>query len=388
MTNKMKINDLTCSLHMPYAVAVRKDDEGNEIPVSLPPVAYQQAYPVDEYPACPDNWMHGSSKAGSYFVAVEEGKGMWLDFNECGSHTHEVAVVISVQGLNPITGQKQTELVLEQYGDKCPIHDCEFQQDRFCPECEFKWPAQNYLATTGTTRGYFWIDGFRSADGQVRQYVFTAEKMKGVAAQVIGEERVFAIGVAFFLSKEKKPVPEHTPTYIRAMYDSVACGEKTFDKPIFLSSLHTPDNWIYNTKEIVYSSSLGDTRGLTIGKTKSFLSPISSNSTKASHHANSPETICSVDKEILTGAIIEPEDRSIKENNSIEEIDVKLEIGQGGLINQTLHADPKSPDYWENEPAGFLYINYCTKSQMKQILDAGKRQEKKDGFLENLERTV
>ena len=66
----------------------------------------------------------------------------------------------------------------------------------------------------------------------------------------------------------------------------------------------------------------------------------------------------------------------------------KLEIGQGGLINQTLHADPKSPDYWENEPAGFLYINYCTKSKMEEILNAGKRQEKKNGFLENIEKVI
>lgn len=70
------------------------------------------------------------------------------------------------------------------------------------------WPEQNYLATTATRHGLLWLDGFRAKDGQVRQYVFTQDTTRGVAAQIIGDERVYALGIAFFLSKNPKPRPE------------------------------------------------------------------------------------------------------------------------------------------------------------------------------------
>jgi hypothetical protein len=54
-----------------------------------------------------------------------------------------------------------------------------------------------------------WIDGFRNEKGEVRQYVITEDEASGVAAQLIGEDRVFAIGFAFYKSKEPKPVPKY-----------------------------------------------------------------------------------------------------------------------------------------------------------------------------------
>src|SRR5690606_10809222 len=110
-------------------------------------------YVVDEYPSCPDTWMNGSSKASSYFVGVKEGHGMWLDFNKLQEHEHDVAVVISVQGVNPITGQKTSALRLEKYETKCPVHDKEFGQENFCKDCGFKWPSQNFISTNATPKG-------------------------------------------------------------------------------------------------------------------------------------------------------------------------------------------------------------------------------------------
>jgi hypothetical protein len=194
---------------MPEALKTRTDEHGNEVANGLPPHCPIDAHVVDEYPACPDTWMHGSSKASSYFLGVEEGRGMWLDFtgNSYG-HKHDVAIVVSVQGVNPITGQQQRGLNLEQYRNQCPVHKVDFKQDRFCPKCKYSWPAQNYLATT--TNHPLWIDGFRTADGKVHQYIMTADEQRGVAAQVIGDDRVYAIGVAFYLSKEEKPQPKYT----------------------------------------------------------------------------------------------------------------------------------------------------------------------------------
>lgn len=222
----MKVNDLQCAFHMPPALMPKfrrknskvlwdsKDDiedRGEEIVQNLPPGAPRFAFSVDDYPACPPNWMHGSGKASSYWLPARPGCGMWLDFNYNYEHSHHVAVVVSIQGINPITGQKTNGLRLEQYRENCPVHNTPFGQNRFCEECGHEWDAQNYISTNTTPRGLFWIDGFRGGDGEVRQYVFTEETCKGVAAGIIGEDRVFAIGVAFYLSKEPKAVKPLAP---------------------------------------------------------------------------------------------------------------------------------------------------------------------------------
>ncbi len=85
----MQVNDLTCELNMPLARKGKKQR-------GLPPYNKRSAFAVDEYPASPTNWMHGSDKASSYFVPVESGYGMWLDFNGCWSHANRVAIVISI----------------------------------------------------------------------------------------------------------------------------------------------------------------------------------------------------------------------------------------------------------------------------------------------------
>jgi uncharacterized protein YegL len=186
--SKMNVNGFSVTINMPESVKSKDDADDN----ALPPYAPVVAHVVDEYPASPSNWMHGSSKASSYFVGVKPEHGMWLDFNDNSKNERDVAIVVSVQGINPITGQKTSELRLEKYEKSCPVHNEEFAQERFCKSCGFKWPAQNYLSSTGTPKGEFWMDGFRSPDGKVRQYIFTEEQARGIANSVIGDDRVFA----------------------------------------------------------------------------------------------------------------------------------------------------------------------------------------------------
>jgi len=103
----------------------------------LPPHDEQPAYIVDEYPACPEDWMHGSTTAGSYFVPTKTGRGMWFDFTGNMSNRHHVAIVISVQGINAITGHptnKKEWLGLQQIKNKCPIHNCKLGHNRYCEE--------------------------------------------------------------------------------------------------------------------------------------------------------------------------------------------------------------------------------------------------------------
>ena len=207
----MEVSGLRCSLHSPAAVKSRYDGAGTELVSGLPPYALRNGFNVADFDAaCPSDWRRGDLGAASYFVAVENGNGLWLDFNENSSNTHDVAALISIQGINPLTGDQVTfeTLRMEQYRSTCPRHGTPLGSENFCTPCGYKVPPQNYLAGEAS-RGRFWLDGFRTADGTVRQFALTTEKGRGVADQLIGNAKTYAISVAFYLSKEPKPVPQY-----------------------------------------------------------------------------------------------------------------------------------------------------------------------------------
>jgi len=321
---------------MPKVVRRVKNADGSEGTAGLPPYAPRAAFSVDEYPASPDAWMHGSGEASSYFVPIQPEHGMWLDLTGNSHHTHHVAAVVSVQGVNPLTGLKADPMRLEQYRLRCPKHDVEFQQDRFCPECKFKWHPQNYLCSNSGSA--FWIDGFRTEDGTVRQYYFTEEECKGVAAQVLGKDRVFAIGVAFYLSKEPKPKPSYGHIYMCSSIGG-AYGATAYNA--------APD---YNMGlESLCAQPKGQTmRGGSPRRTRGL--------TKSAENYK----------------------REVEANQKM------LEIGAGAKIHQTIGADPENLDFWQDKPAGLIYINYCDEATADRIIEAGKRDEYADGFLAGL----
>ena len=78
-------------------------------------------------------------------------------------------------------------------------------------------------------------------------------------------------------------------------------------------------------------------------------------------------------------ASVEAEITPIKESEG-----KKLEVGAGAKIDQKIFADPQNLDFWEQEPAGFIYINYCDEETVKKIIAAGKREESTEGFLDGL----
>lgn len=311
-SNVMTVNGLTCGLHMPNArhQEFRRVGEGmEEVEQGLPESALQVVYNVDDYPACPEGWMRGSANSASYFVAVEPEKGMWLDFNRNQSgHSYHVAVLISVQGVNPLTVHRTEGIRLEQYRTSCPVHNEPFEAQRFCRACGYKWNGQNYLASNATPQGYFWLDGFRAADGKVRQYVFTLEAMRGVAAQVIGDARVYAIGVSFFLSKAPKPVSQPT---LRFRHDTLG--------PMKGGGGGYQDDY-YRSNTLGSSPMRGAVR------------------TRGSTLEASPQ---------------------------------HMEVAAGARIRQQVHDDPESIDFWQDHPAGTIYVNYIDATTRDAILAAG-----------------
>lgn len=369
----------------------------------LPPYAKRTGYLVDEYPACPKDWMRSEGKTTSYFVPVQEDKGMWLDFNKNTDRKYHVAILISVQGVNPITGLPCNDAHLEQYSETCPKCKDKFGPNRFCKKCGYKWPKQNYISTTGTPNGQLWLDGFRSAQGVVRQYILTQEKMKGVASNIIGKDRVYAVGISFFLSKNPKPVVEQ-PKDVRLG------GLITYGQPQFYSPVSTPINWKIKSKSInvnhtTFGSSLGEDNDAVKGS-------ISTNSYKC---GKSVKTIKSskgggasagdmdnyvVENQLETnssvGDIVEKQIESpnlVMGNyvrgavKSISPVDVsKVEVGAGENIDQTVWDDPEPLDYWRSEPEAITLINYCLEEECAKIIKAGKvsLEGHKEGFLNKI----
>jgi len=165
----------------------------------LPPGEPVPVYPIAALPSAPESWIR---EAGTYVCPVAPDWGLWFDWtmNDPGN----TAIVPSVKGMNPITGQRITMIGMEQYKDKCPIHGDNLSHERFCEKCGYKWPPQNYVCYPNT----LWWDGFRQPDGTVAQFFFTEDQQKDIASLVIGEKNtVPAFGFAFFRTKTHREIP-------------------------------------------------------------------------------------------------------------------------------------------------------------------------------------
>jgi len=355
----MEINGLSTDLHMPDA----PKGEGVH---RLPPCCLQTAYKVDEYPACPDTWMHGSAKAASYFVAIEPGKHLWLDFRKNWSHTHHVAIVCSVQGLNPQTGQFIEKLILQQFRENCPVHDEPFGADRFCQKCHeteglpSKWQPQNYMTTvshkrTGTQN--LWADGWYKDEGKIDGFLVTEETIRGIAAQAEelehnkDKERVFAIGIAFFLSKEPKPQPKMTRETLRKTYYQVMPLPVLLVDPAFGSGeMKSAGGYLRGTSKSLRARKYGSSGGADLD--------------------------------------MADEMRGLDDERGVEQLSdrdvTKLEIAGGATIQQQLcWLDPSEPGFYKDEPDGLIYVNYCLPEELRRIVEAGKR-EVSGGFTSGL----
>lgn len=387
----MEVNGLKVTLHMPKAVERLKDSEGNEIAQGLPPCNSRPAFVVDEYPACPDNWMHGNAKSSSYFVPIKPDHGMWLDFQQnasgykIGDDWHDVAVVVSVQGINPLTGLKSDPIRLERYQEKCPKHEKEFGQDRFCEDCKYKWHPQNYLSSNNGSP--FWIDGFRTEDGTIRQWFFTEEECKGIAAQVLGDERVFAIGIAFYVSKKPRPKTIYNQVLTTWGGGGISYGSSLGGglESVWATVDCMPCSTVTNFCDTGNTGLYGSTGNIGVqgvpgpkgvqgvkgpkgekGKTGSKIR------TRSLRSLNKP---MAEDAALFVGAA----------QADIQASQKMLEIGAGAKISQQINADPQDLDYWRDEAEGFIYINYCDEATAEKILEVGKREEIEEGFLAGLE---
>lgn len=385
LTYFMESEGLFAGFNMPPALS-SKDD----LMHSLPPYRKRAFYPVDEFPGCPSNWVASRGRSRSYFVPVVEGDGMWLDFNKNDNNEYQVAVVVSIQGVNAITGLMTSDEHLEQYIENCPKHNEPFGPKRWCEKCGYHWPKQNYICTTGTPRGQFWLDGFRAADGAVRQYLLTAEKMRGVASNVIGEERVFAIGLSFFLSKNPKPkqsintILRNSPSYGGGFIGSEwsDCWSTKFKSPDPLYTYCTSKglNGIISTQKLSSEFPIDTSVEICSNTTEHqlFDSNISNNTSgpiaMACCSSLGGGTVGSAHSE--SGQILAR--GMVKAKN--------LEVGAGAKIRQQIYDDPESLDFWRDEASAIICVNYVLENDAIEIFKRGRLDlsGSPDGFLQGI----
>ena len=361
---QMESNGCYCGFNMPEGIK-SKNEDGEEISNGLPPYNRRKYFLVDEYPACPENWMRSEGKSTSYFVPIKEDSGMWLDLNKNLEHTHEMAVVISVQGINPITGLPCSDPHLEQYIEKCPKCNETFGPHRFCKTCGYKWAKQNYICTNATPKNMFWLDGFRSADGVVRQYILTQEKIRGVANNIIGKDRVYAIGLSFFLSKKSK----------KELYPENVYGGTRIS------------NYLYKNSIPCAQKSKGSGGASASGTyIKCFTSTLTHNSFDES---DSDDICCSLqsDSSPVVGAAFASCDSLSLETLSRGINCKNLEVGAGAKIKQTIYDDPNDLTFWKDNPESIICVNYCLESDCRKIILKGKVnfESKKDGFMSEIQ---
>lgn len=317
-------------------------------PHSLPLGSPLPVYHVDSFPACPKEWIRGS---GNYVCPVATDIGLWFNFT---MNDADVAVLASVKGMNPITGQKLDALRLERYNETCPKHKIPFQGDRFCPECNYKWPPQSYIAWPNT----LWWDGFRQPDGTVRQFFFSSEEERDVASLVIGKENVVpAFGFAFFRTKtptKRKQISYRSPLYYGGNYGG-ACGQSVFTCNASHISYKALDSTTSDMSEMDFSC----------------CSPGGS------------QTIASSSRGIGGQSVNSAVDHG--RYRAKRSMSKAVAVGAGAEISQGLKADTLPLDSWGDKPA-IMRLYFVFEEQFRKIAEGGilDLEGSKKGFMDGL----
>ena len=305
----------------------------------LPPGRPLEVFYADQFEKWPEGWMHG---AGVFLIPVSPNKGLWFDWTM--NDSNNTAILSTVKGCNPITGMQTSGFHLERYETKCPKHGCDFIADRFCSECNYKWPPQGYIC-----QAPLWWDGFRSDEGHVRQFFFTEDELRDVATHMIGKENVMpAFGFAFYRSKEPRVNPQ--PAYrMKYLVGDVGYpyGVSTDWESVSATNTDTISSILYNASSPCSDVAfMGEDRGVA----KSFSYSASDVNTK----------------------------RSLKKT-SIKEVSV----GSGARINQSVIQDPYPFESWKDVPDAVMTIYFVFQEKFEELKAGGFRtlEGKPEGML-------
>lgn len=365
---------------------------------SLPPGDSIPVYHSDSFLKYPENWMKGP---GVFVIPVKPNKGLWFDWTM--NDSNNTAILPTVKGCNPITGLQTSGFFLERYDNKCPKHGCNFEADRYCPECNYKWAPQNYVCAPNT----LWWDGFRADDGTVRQFFFTEEMMRDIATAMIGKENtVPAFGFAFYSPKERRPEiktePRHTYNllYIKQVFDP--------SNIYYFAPSNNINSTLGSTLNSVDFSSIKGVKGISgssgksgfrsIKKIKKYSSSDHIRGAGFGDHIN----LCSSNlNESAPVLFAQPDNSEIKlscdsvneEYNSSSYPDKtnfvpekEVAVGAGAKIRQSLNQDNYPLDSWKDKPDAVMTLYFVFQSEFEKMAAGGLKdvEGRKEGMLEGL----
>lgn len=362
-------------------------------PHSLPPGNPVDVYPVDAFKEPLSSWISGP---GNYVVPVDPDWGLWFDWTK--NDWTNTAVLLSIKGMNPITGQRTNGFALERYIERCPIHDKPFKDGLFCEECNFKWPDQNYV----TYPNKLWWDGFRTSDGKVRQFFFTEDLAKSIPELVIGkEDTVPAFGFAFF--KPKKPRESIIQTHMN----------ETFKQPIFMSNVSK--NYVVldsmsKSFDTLYESSCSESADMSCDEPKPMTlsaGTLKKSTTKSSSNLRGLLRSCNVSNTIgqplkksvsayysapvAGGASCDCESSVNFSDSELvqpeqKRLTTEVGVGAGAEIIQNLTVDPLNVSDWNDKPDSVMRLFFVFVDQFNMIKEKGMKDltGEKEGFLSGL----
>jgi len=366
-----------------FYASVMKAEKQTSNTSKLPKGVPIPVLPVDYLVNKPDFWIGGE---GSYVCPIESDWALWFNWTMNNSNT---AVLSSVKGMNPITGQRINGIGLEKYQNKCPVHNCDFLHGKFCPECNFKWPDQNYISKPNP----MYLDGFRSADGTVRQFYFTEDMTKSIPELVIGkEDTVPAFGFCFYKLKKdnrnyesgnrlrdipKIPVVQNFSSVIGLSRDLSAdhVDGRLYTSKALHSKRFRSGGDVLRSANVSYTSSVGEIK---------YSAPVDS---VRAFYSSSCETEYLAENSARSG-IICPPDSSVCFDSAVNEVNMNAEVGIGAgvQIKQSFISDKREIQDWSEKPAGIIRVYFVFREQFEMYASSGLRELTgyKEGYLANL----
>lgn len=318
-------------------------------------------FPIAALPGAPADWVRGP---GTYVCPVDSDWGLWFDWT---SNDHlNTAVLPSVKGMNPITGQKLESLRLEEYSDRCPVHDEPFAHDNLCEKCGYKWPPQGFVSAPNI----LWFDGFRVGD-KVRQFFFSEDEKRDIASLVIGKENtVPAFGFAFYRPKNPR-TPPPSPIRARAVKDFGCFGGvkigSYYSGPKYGTPISAQSMNVHGTVTVCDTADIAREGAIT----------------QCYAAMAAPMADCAAAEEsVFTSADVSME-REVKTSGLIKDVSV----GAGAEI-QELVRDSLGVKGWQEEPAALIRLYFCFETQFNDIVKkSGRVKEmvsRAEGYLKGL----
>lgn len=355
-----------------HASIMRTEKKKENSSMGLPSGVPIPILPVDYLKERPENWIGGE---GSYVCPVDSEWGLW--FNWSMNNPLETAVLPSVKGMNPLTGQRMGNFNLEYYSEECPIHKEAFSTGKYCVKCGFKWPHQGFLSAPDK----LFLDGFRMPDGNVRQFYFTEEMAKSIPEQVIGkEDTVPAFGFCFYHLKERRKNYEGGTSF-RDEFPNLKQLSNTskylYDSHTYLGGTRYPETFTssvdYECRERSVSfyttNSTEDVINEAVHKT-GLISPLR-NFRKKRYRSANPKKIKTAFSSSST----------FKDRSNME-----VGLGAGAKIKQNFRRSQYELSDWAEKPTGIIRLYFVFQEEFERYAAVGLHdlEGSKEGYLKGL----